>query len=154
MKRDPNLIPLSHDHRRALFLAQNLKANGPKFKGYPTEPEEKGKFAQEFWANDLNQHIDLEEQIVFPFLKAKDVELAQIIEELIEEHKTLRNSFQILSLQDEELIHTLDQLGHLLERHIRKEERIFFQRVQELVAQPELEELGAKIKSFKKDHER
>lgn len=150
MKRDPNLIPLSHDHRRVLFIAQNLKKNGPKFKGYPTEPEEKRRFAKDFWDNDLTQHVLLEEEVVFPFIEAKSEELAQIIKELRAEHEELRNYFHSFSTQRDDLVGFMDKLGHLLEKHIRKEERVFFQRTQDILEEEELNQLGKNIRTFKR----
>ncbi len=149
MRRHPSLIPLSHDHRSALFIAQNLKKNSPKFKGYPIHPEDKCIYATHFFDRELLPHLALEEKILFPYLIGSDEKLDAIIHELDQEHELLRGKFLQMHEEMADLVNFMDELGHEFEKHIRKEERIFFQHVQKILDKATIEDLGVQIQAFK-----
>lgn len=129
MKRHEKLIPYSRFHRKILFLALIAKENAPKVKGYPTEPEDKINYALSFYKEELTAHFKLEQLNLFDFYINKDKEVDLLIKELIAERTEINNLFQSLSVKRKET--TLHQLGELLEKHVRKEEREFFQLVQQ-----------------------
>ena len=131
MKRHEYLIPLSRFHRSALFLAQMCKQNGPVFKGYPTTSVEKATYALDFYERDLKQHFDIEESIVFPRISGISHDLDNLVSTAREDHDNLRSRFENLH-QGTDLVSDLDQLGKLLERHIRMEERQLFQLLQDV----------------------
>lgn len=129
MKRHEKLIPYSRFHRKILFLALIAKENAPKVKGYPTESEDKINYALSFYKEELTAHFKLEQLKLFDFYINKDKEVDLLIKELIAERSEINNLFQSLSVNRKET--TLHQLGELLEKHVRKEERKFFQLVQQ-----------------------
>ncbi len=137
MKRHPALIPLSQDHHKALLLAQLLKRNAPEYHGLPKDLIGKMNFAKEIYHTELEHHFKDEEQFVFPYLKVKDIELDNLISEILNEHIILKE--KILSLVDNpNLIDQLDEIGNILGEHVRKEERILFEKAQTILSDDEL----------------
>ena len=80
-------------------------------------------------------HPDL--HFVFPVVKGKDDEIDNLFEEIITEHKKIKQLINHLK-SDENVENTLDEFGHILESHIRKEERILFGKIQEVLTEDEL----------------
>ena len=147
MKRHPSLIALSHDHHHGLMLAQLIKKGAPEYKGLPTDIIGKVKYAKEAWEKELKLHFKNEEEILFPFVKNKDVDLDKLIEGILEEHKQIKSLVKNLDTSENKE-EVLNDLGILLEKHIRKEERQVFKMIQ-LLFEDELNELEGKIISVK-----
>lgn len=140
MKRHPSLIPLSRFHRSVLFLALVCKKNAPPVKGYPQDLEGKRDYATSFYNRQLKAHMDLEEEQLFPQITHRTGSIDELVRELIREHREIDERMQKLP-DSADLSSDLDQLGLLLEKHVRKEERQLFQQVQEALTEPELEAL-------------
>lgn len=147
MPRNKSLIPLSHDHHHALKLAQMLRKNAPRLESIPESPEEKAMLAREFYESDLVKHFASEEKILYPFVRGRDTFVDRLFTEIIEEHKQIKDLVENLLAGKAVLEDDLDTLGTLLERHIRKEERELFPRIQEVFSEAELSELNGKIKA-------
>jgi len=144
MKRHPALIPLSQDHHKALLLAQLLKRNAPEYHGLPKDLIGKMKFAKEIYNTELEHHFRDEEQFVFPYLKGKNDELDNLILEIQNEHIMLKE--KILSLVDNpNLVDHLDEIGNILGDHVRKEERILFEKAQTILSDDELKIIESKF---------
>jgi iron-sulfur cluster repair protein YtfE (RIC family) len=144
MKRHPALIPLSQDHHKALLLAQLLKRNAPEYHGLPKDLIGKMNFAKEIYHTELEHHFRDEEQFVFPYFKEKDAELDNLISEILNEHIILKE--KILSLVDNpNLIDQLDEIGNILGEHVRKEERILFEKAQTILSDDELKIIESKF---------
>lgn len=137
MKRHPALIPLSQDHHKALLLAQLLKRNAPEYHGLPKDLIGKMNFAKEIYHTELEHHFRDEEQFVFSYLKGKNAELDNLISEILNEHLILKE--KTLSLVDNpNLVAQLDEIGNILGEHVRKEERILFEKAQTILSDEEL----------------
>lgn len=143
MKRYKSLIALSHDHHHGLMLAQLIKKDAPEYKGLPTDLDGKVNHVKESWKKELKLHFKNEEKILFPFVKGKDKEIDVLIEENIAEHKIIKSIVEELETTDDAET-TLDKLGKTLELHIRKEERVLFNKMQNLLGE-ELDSLEDKI---------
>jgi hypothetical protein len=128
MKRHEALIPYSRFHRKILALALISKSNAPDVKGYPTKIDDKIDFALVFYENELSFHFSEEKNKIFDLYKNQDHEIDLLIEVLLKEREEIKLLFQQLSIKREELL--LNNLGELLEKHVRKEERQFFQLLQ------------------------
>lgn len=140
MKRHPRLIPLSRFHRSVLFLALVCKKNAPPVKGYPQDLEGKRDYATSFYNRQLKAHMDLEEEKLFPQIVNRTKSIDQLVKELIREHREIEEYMRKLP-DSTDLSTDLDQLGHLLERHVRKEERQLFQQIQAALTADELNNL-------------
>jgi hemerythrin-like domain-containing protein len=150
MKRHPALIYLSRDHQQGLMLAQLLKKSAPEYKGLPTDAVGKMNYAKDLYNNELDQHFNEEEDFVFPYLTNKSKEIDELVAEILSEHKILKKS--ILTLDDnEQLIENMDKIGFLLEAHIRKEERVLFEKIPEILSEEELEIIKQKFDQTRPD---
>ena len=149
MKRHISLIPLSQDHHHGLMLAQLIKKGAPEYKDLPTDIAGKVKYTKDIWENELKQHFTNEEKILFPVMKGKDEEIDILIEEILEEHIKIKSLVADLN-KTENYETTLNNLGILLEQHIRKEERQLFVKIQTLF-ENELNDLEGKIIAVKND---
>lgn len=145
MKRHPALHPLSHDHHQGLILAQQLKKGAPQYKGMPATLEEKKNYSISFYKNDLKKHFKDEEKILFPLVKSKNKDVDKMIMEIISEHRKMETLIKDLEVTNQ-IENVLDELGCLLEKHIRKEERELFPAIEESLTESELSELKTKLK--------
>ena len=141
MKRHPTLIPLSRFHRSILFLALIAKKNAPPVKGYPTSLPGKIDYAKSFYDQKLKGHFQWEDEKLFSFIKGRNEQLDQLASEMLKEREELKRLFAALD-DNSDTEATLHDLGIALEKHIRKEEREFFQMIQEVFTDQELDQLG------------
>ncbi len=148
MKRNASLTPLSIDHHHGLILAALIKKDAPKYEKLPQSLEGKIEYTLKAWENELMIHFKNEEDILFPAVKGKNNELDNTIEELLEEHVKIGGLVNSLRTDsDKETI--LNELGNILEGHIRKEERILFEKIQQIFPEEELIKLIGVIEPVK-----
>ena len=140
MRRDPNLIPLSHQHHHALALCVRLG------RALQAGPVDLGKWqleTHEYYANEIRFHFAAEEKILFPAAR-RFPKLVLLVEELSSEHERLREYFlhagQGMMNQGE-----LEGFAKLLSAHIRKEERQLFEAMQKRMRPEELKSLGDEL---------
>lgn len=144
MRRHAALIPISREHHPMLLLAQLLKKNAPAYRGLPDTLEGKANYAWDLYQQTIDAHFSREEAQLIPHLSGLSADIQALHQEIIAEHKSLRNLFLQLPSQPY-TPDTLDELGRQLERHIRKEERIWFQEIQAQLGAEKLENLGRLI---------
>lgn len=145
MKRHPGLVPLSHEHRQVLFIAQVIRRGAARYRGAPATTAEKLTYACQSLTVLALPHMQREEDILFPAVRGKDDGVDALIAALITEHRRL--AADIAALHDDgvdaaTLDERLDALGRLLEAHVRREERALFQRLQAVLTDEALQELG------------
>jgi hemerythrin-like domain-containing protein len=142
MLRDKSLIPLSHQHQRALALCVRIDRAQP----IPTADLQtwQAEIEQHF-EQEIEIHFSAEEQVLFPAARRLP-ELIPLVEDLIADHSALRKSFsqaRARSMSTE----SLPAFAQHLSAHIRKEERQLFERLQELMSPEELTGLGAQLEA-------
>jgi hemerythrin-like domain-containing protein len=146
MLRDKSLIPLSHQHQRALGLSVRIDRAQPipaaDLQAWQSEIEQ--NFAQE-----ITVHFFAEEQLLFPAAR-QFPELGPLLDELIADHAALRQSFSQAKAQTMSS-ETLPAFAQQLSTHIRKEERQLFERLQQLMTKEQLADLGPKLEAALKD---
>ena len=144
MKRHPSLYTLSHDHHQGLILAQQLKKGAPQYRGMPSTLDDIKDYTISFYKTELVQHFQDEEMILFPAAKNKNDELDRMIAEIIAEHRKMESLIKVLEKTDQ-LENVLDELGWLLEKHIRKEERELFMEIEKVLTDEELKIVSESI---------
>jgi len=147
--RHPALIPLSHDHHHGLALALRCRKQALgqlKPLGAAGLRERAGECA-EFYTKNLIAHFRAEEEALFPALRGAAPQSAALIDELVSQHREMARLISRIEAGDG-LAKSLFDLGDLLERHIRKEERELFAIFEERAAQMEAEEIGAAMKKI------
>jgi hemerythrin-like domain-containing protein len=148
MLRNKSLIPLSHQHQRALALCVRIDRAQPipeaDFEAWQAEIEQ--HFEQE-----IRVHFAAEESVLFPAARSFP-ELSPMVGDLIAEHASLREAFSRAGarrMSEQSLLDFAQQLS----THIRKEERRLFEGLQELMSVEELADLGIRLASALKDSE-
>jgi hemerythrin-like domain-containing protein len=86
---------------------------------------ERAREFREFFAQNLVNHFRAEEEVLFPELVARLPESEEIVKLLVREHEQIRSAIPELE-REIGLAKLVFDLGDLLERHIRKEERELF----------------------------
>lgn len=144
MKRHTALYSLSHDHHQGLILAQQLKKGTPQYKGMPSTLEDKKEYTLSFYKTELVKHFQDEENILFPAVKNKNAEVDRLIAEIISEHRKMELLVSELE-KTNRMEDVLDELGKLLEKHIRKEERELFVEIERVLNDKELTDISQKL---------
>jgi hemerythrin-like domain-containing protein len=151
VKRHPALVPLSHDHRQGLFLAQILRPGLPRYQGVPTTPSAKRTYALKWYTELLQPHIRAEETLLAPLVTGLHHDIDQLLEHLQEEHILLHQHAQSLSqVAEDQLEAALDSFGQLLESHIRTEERQLFQCIQAVADDALMAQLAQHIANYRR----
>jgi iron-sulfur cluster repair protein YtfE (RIC family) len=99
---------------------------------------------REFFAKELISHFRAEEEILFPTIRVAAPESAPLLDDLLADHASLRQGAQKLA-GETALSKLIFDLGDLLERHIRREERELFPFFEERVESATAEAVGAEI---------
>ena len=141
MLRDPNLIPLSHQHQHALAMCV-LTRRSLGEDGSPANVARLAGRAVDRYDLEIANHFEIEEQILFPAIENALGPLP-LIAELIAEHR--QTEALVSQLRSTPSAPLLEQLCALFDSHIRREERDLFQMAQSRLPQPVLSEVGAAI---------
>jgi len=146
MLRDRNLIPLSHQHQRALALCVRIDRASPV--GDADLAAWQAEIAQHF-QTEIRIHFAAEESVLFPAAR-KFPALCPLVEELLLDHFMLREGF---AKAEAHAMSTTDVavFAQQMSAHIRKEERQLFERLQELMSQEELGHVGQALDQALKD---
>src|SRR5579863_10171562 len=133
MLRDRNLIPLSHQHQRALALCVRIDRAQPiaaaDLPAWQSEMEQ-------LYAQDIESHFSAEETIVFPSAR-RFADLIPLVEELIADHAALGEVFS--QARGKRMSpESLAAFAQTLSSHIRKEERQLFEGMQRSMSTDEL----------------
>jgi hemerythrin superfamily protein len=146
MLRDKSLIPLSHQHQRALALCVRIDRAQP----IPiTDLESWQSEIEQHFEQEVNIHFAAEEQALFPDAR-RFPELVPLVEELIADHAQLRESFSQAKARTMSA-ESLPAFAKHFSAHIRKEERQLFERLQQLMNEKDLAALGVHLEDALKD---
>ena len=129
MQRHSILVPLSQEHQRLLFVCRYLKKDAAPYEGFPLETESKLAYIVKVFQEVMVPHIQKEEYL-FEVCEGKDPEIDSLMQELIQEHQQISRMYSALTVTTD-MITSMDLLARSLEEHIRKEERVFFEKIQE-----------------------
>jgi len=141
MLRDPNLIPLSHQHHNALAMCVLTRRS----LGEDRSPANVAKLAGRVidrYELELANHFEIEEQILFPAIENALGKLS-LVADLIAQHRQVEDL--IAQLRSAPTAALLERLCGLLTEHIRREENELFQLAQARLPVPVLRELGTAI---------
>ena len=147
--RHPSLVPLSHDHHHGLALALKCRKQAlGQIKPMGVEGlRERARELRDFLSTNLVQHFRAEEEVLFPSLRRLVPESRAMIEELTKDHERIRSAKAQLE-SDAGLGKLIFDLGDLLERHIRREERELFPLFERYIGAAEAAAMGEEIKKI------
>lgn len=145
--RHPSLIPLSHDHHHGLALALRCRkqALGQIKPMGAAGLRERAAEVLAFYDSNLIAHFRAEEEVLFPKLRSMAPQSAPVIADLLRDHEQIRQAMSQLKA-GAGLAKIIFDLGDLLERHIRREERELFPLFEQHVRESEAELFGAELK--------
>ena len=129
MKRHPSLQPLSDDHHRALVLARRLRRTSTG-----ADATVLGALAREVqreFDEAIEPHFRVEERWLLPVLERRGE--GRLAAQTLEDHARLR---ALVHGQWSEI--TAQELGTLLEKHVRFEERVLFPEAEAVLSEAEL----------------
>ena len=144
--RHPSLIPLSHDHHHGLALALRCRkqALGQIKPMGAAGLRERADEVVAFFTSNLVAHFRAEEEVLFPRLQSMAPQCAALIDALAAEHDLIRRLVEEIKAGSG-LAKLVFDLGDLLERHIRKEERELFPLFEEQVDAAQQESIGVEL---------
>jgi quercetin dioxygenase-like cupin family protein len=141
MKRHASLIPLSHDHHRALVAARRLCRGADS-----AEPTREAAAFLSFFATETVPHFREEEELLFPHVANRDEAHELIVEALLEHQRLHAFAWQLTALVGNGRADpvVMRAFGGLLEAHVRREEQELFPLIERLLADDALDglELG------------
>lgn len=136
MKRNIHLQPLSRQHHNGLLAA--LLVNKGLKKGAGEKPI--ADFITHIWQQDLQSHFAQEEELLIPALQTTAFDTA-LTRQLLQEHQQIRSLVNRIGTgnftKDE-----LAEFAHILEQHIRFEERIYFPEAEKALTEDALQQVG------------
>lgn len=139
MKRDNSVKSSSWEHPDELLSCLLIKKGVQKKADISTLTD----FTNTFWKNDLQKHIETEETVLIPFLVKHRFE-DEYINMLKTDNSIIKSVFDRLNKFDHR--HKVFEIfATLVEQHIQFKERFIFGKVQELLSEKELEELGLQL---------
>ncbi|MGB8194599.1 MAG: hemerythrin domain-containing protein [Chitinophagaceae bacterium] len=136
MKRDVNLQPLSRHHHDALMACLMIEKGVRKNADLKVLQD----FTRQVWEKDINSHFILEENYLVPNLRQNKFP-EYIIQSLLRDHELLRVLSQRI-LNGGASYQGFLAFSTLLEQHVRFEERLVFEKAQEVVPEQELRKVG------------
>src|SRR5579859_5976184 len=148
MLRDKNLIPLSHQHQRALALCVRIDRASP----IPESDLEAWQAEiSQLYRTEIATHFAAEEQVLFPEAR-RFHQLQLLADELATDHIELAKTFAIAesrTMSAEDLL----LFSRSLSAHIRKEERQLFEGLQSVMSAEELASAGLRLQVLLKETE-
>ncbi|MGE5356672.1 MAG: hemerythrin domain-containing protein [Deltaproteobacteria bacterium] len=130
VKRHEALKNLSREHHQALLLCWHIKEGLKK----TVDPLRIRSYAGFIWETNLKQHFEIEEKYLFPILGRNH----ELIKRAIDEHLKLESLF----ISEGEILKILEHIKEELEAHIRFEERVLFNLLQEKATEDQLRVLA------------
>ena len=144
MKRDKSLTPFSWQHHDELLSCLLIKKGVQK----KADISLLTYFTNIFWKDDLQKHIETEENVLIPFLLKHRFE-GKYLNIMKTDNSIIHSVFDRLNKFDHR--HKVFEIfADLVEQHIRFKERFIFGKVQEILSEKELEELGLKLHNIHK----
>lgn len=131
IKRHEALKPFSRDHHHGLLLCWKIR-EGLK---HNIDLKRIKQYTDWFWKDHLCEHFEAEEKYMFPIMPADD----KLILQAYREHRKLQYLFE--DSPDTEI--SLQQIEQGLDAHIRFEERILFNAIQEKASPEQLQHIVA-----------
>jgi iron-sulfur cluster repair protein YtfE (RIC family) len=105
---------------------------------------ERAQEVLEFYRANLFTHFKAEEEVLFPLMRDQVAGCGDMLDELVRDHEQIRTAVPQLESATG-LAKLIFDLGDLLERHIRKEERELFPLFEAQVDGEQAEQVGAKL---------
>ena len=144
MKRTQALHQLSRDHHKALFVAQRLRR--------VEEPDREARATEflAFWREHGHRHFQVEEELLLPAYERVASAQEEPVVRVLMDHVTIRRRAADIEA-GKRTVGFLQELGTILERHVRHEERVLFPLIEQALPPAELVSLARAIERAEGD---
>jgi len=142
MKRAPALQPLSRDHLQALLAAKRLRST--------TDAAAANRDFLAFWESEGQHHFRVEEEVLLPGWALHSAVDRVAVARMLDEHLTIRRE-ALRAAAGEASVAELRDLGQLLNRHVRFEERELFPMIEAALDPDSLRRLAMAIERGEAD---
>jgi hemerythrin-like domain-containing protein len=132
MKRDPALVPLSHDHHQALAVAQKLRRADAQ------SADQARSELVAYWEGHGREHFRLEEEILFPAYAGWGDPYHPLLARALCDHVAIRRKVNAATGDVAAPVSTLQKLGTMISDHVRLEERELFSLIESALPETEL----------------
>lgn len=129
IRRHTALQPLSREHHHTLLLCWKIRQGFSK----GVETHRIKRYADWFFENHIQPHFREEEEHIFPILGNEN----GLVKKAIGEHRKLSRLFN----DDQETEKSLSLIEEMLDNHIRFEERVLFNEIQQVASQEQLDRI-------------
>ena len=130
LKRSPHLKAISRDHHDGLLLCWKIREGFKR----DISIERIKRYTDWFWETHLVDHFKIEETHIFPVLGNEH----ELVKRALAEHRRLKRLFE----QDTDVWRSLNLIEEELDGHIRFEERVLFNEVQQVATEAQLEAIA------------
>lgn len=129
IKRNENLKAISREHHHGLLLSWKIRAGFKK----EVDPTRIKKYMDWFYTEHLVPHFEIEEKHIFPILGNEH----ELVKKALAEHRRLMRLFE----SENDIVKNIHLIEEELEAHIRFEERVLFNEIQEVATDEQLEQV-------------
>lgn len=126
IKRHKGLQPLSREHHQGLLLSWKIRTGIKK----EVSISRIQRYCDFFFKEELIHHFNTEELHIFTLLEPDD----ELIKQALTDHRKLKRLF----MQKQPDMKTIVAIEEELEKHIRFEERILFNKIQKEASEKQL----------------
>ena len=152
LKRHLSLQDLSRDHHHALIQAHLMRESAEGEAGARPPAEVAREFLR-FWEQDANPHFREEEEVLLPIYARHVLPSAdEQVRQMLDDHAWFRDVVFELQRQVEagdDVRELLGEIGRRLHDHARLEERHIFERMQEVMTEEDLADVGERSRAFR-----
>lgn len=129
IKRNEFLKAISREHHHGLLLCWKIRTGFKK----QIDPIRIKKYVNWYYKAHLIPHFEIEEKHIFTILDKEN----EHVKKALSEHRRLIRLFE----SENDLLKSLTSIEEELESHIRFEERILFNEIQEIATNEQLEQI-------------
>ncbi|MGV3504047.1 MAG: hemerythrin domain-containing protein [Adhaeribacter sp.] len=144
LKRNPELAALSREHHFELLFSWKIK------QGLARKVDRRilQDYVRYFWSHQMESHLEKEEKIVIQVLSEADPMRFRVQQD----HDLIRSLVTYLLLDRQDMDYLLDALQHLVEEHVRFEERVFFPYLEKEATPGQLILMGLEMSKYEQAH--
>jgi hemerythrin-like domain-containing protein len=153
LKRHPALQDFSRDHQRFLLHARNIR--------WLIDGDDRAQSLDDvvhnlldFWETHGAPHLREEEEILYPLYVQQDPLAQEDIDTLHTDHTWLRDKFEELASlpRYENCAPILKSLEQYIINHVRHEERVIYEAIQQALDEETLTQLQRRSRTFREEH--
>ncbi|MGV3641658.1 MAG: hemerythrin domain-containing protein [Adhaeribacter sp.] len=144
LKRNPELAELSREHHFELLFSWKIK------QGLARNVDRRilQDYVRYFWTHQMESHLEKEEKIVIQVLSEADPMRFRVQQD----HDLIRSLVAYLHLDRDDIDYLLDALQHLVQEHVRFEERVFFPHLEKEATPGQLILMGVEMNKYEQAH--